>query len=186
MPVLQLPDFEQTLAIAGGQLDAGELSECHGAACGLLCRHPASRADAFFSLLGSLELVKDPGRELASRLLVLYEATLAQLEDDQLRLALWLPADEDSLEDRTEALGHWCTGFLAGLGSGHDLSLDTLSDDVSEALADLQQIAQAQISGAGDSEEEEAALVEVIEYIRIVTLMMREELSPPKQQDRLY
>ncbi len=186
MPVPQLPDYDQTLAIAAGQLDAGELSECHGAVCGLLCRHPDSRADAFISLLDSLELVKSPEQSLAIQLSALHEATVAQLQDDQLRLVLWLPGDDESLEDRTEALGHWCTGFLAGLGSGLGSSSDTLSEEVTEALSDLQQIAQAEISGSGDGEEEESALMEIIEYIRIVTLLMREELSPPKPQDRLH
>ena len=190
MSVPQLPDFEQVLDIASGQLDAGELSECHGAVCGLLCRHPQSRADAFISLLDALELVKAPEQPLASQLIALHEATFAQLEDDQLRLALWLPGDDEPLEDRTEALGHWCTGFLAGLGNGLESSSDTLSEEVSEALADLQKIAQAEVGGSGDDEdeeeEEETALVEIIEYVRIVTLMMREELSPPAPQDRLH
>jgi uncharacterized protein YgfB (UPF0149 family) len=186
MPVPKLPDFEQTLAVAGDRLDAGELSECHGVLCGLLCHHPSSTADAFISRLVTLELISDPGEEFTARLIELFEATGAQLADEQLRLTLWLPADEELLEERTIALGHWCTGFIAGLGSGHDLSLDTLSEDVSEALSDLQQIAQAEVSDCNESEEDEAALVEIIEYIRIVTLMMREELSPPSPQDRLH
>ena len=186
MPVLQLPDFDQTLAISSGQLDAFELSECHGAACGLLCRHPSSQADTYMSLLDSLELVKSPDNPLAGQLSELHHATASQLDDEQLRLALWLPGDEEPLDDRTEALARWCTGFLAGLGSGHGLALDMLSGDVSDALSDLEHIAQADMTGEGDAEEEETALMEIIEYIRVVALMMREELSPPKPQDRVH
>jgi len=54
MGVPELPNFDQALAVSSGQLDAGELSECHGALCGLLCRHPSSRADEFVGLLGTL------------------------------------------------------------------------------------------------------------------------------------
>ena len=186
MPVQALPDFEQTLAIAGGQLEAEELSECHGAVCGLLCRNPGSQPDLFLDLLGSLELLNDPEAQLTSSLAELHRATVSQLEDDQLRFSVWLPSDDEPLEDRTEALAHWCTGFLAGIGSGKELAQDTLSDDVSGALSDIQQIAMAEMTGDGEAEEEEAAFMEIIEYIRVVTFMMREELSPPKPQDRVH
>lgn len=185
MPVQQLPDFEQALDIAGSQLDAGELSQCHGVACGLLCRRPDSRADAFMGLLDALELVRKPGERLARELVALHEATASQLEDEQLRLALWLPGDDETLEDRTMALGSWCTGFLAGLCEGAGLTLDHFSEEVVEALSDLQQIARAGLSSAED-EENENALMEIIEYVRVVTLMMREELRPAASQDRLH
>ncbi|MFT5141341.1 MAG: hypothetical protein ACI9H8_001925 [Lysobacterales bacterium] len=184
--MLQLPDFDQTLAISSGQLDAMELSECHGALCGMLCRNPSSQADSFFSLLNTLELAKQPDEPLSVQLTELHYATATQLDDELLRFSLWLPDDDESLDDRTEALARWCTGFLAGLGSGHDLALETLSEDVSAALSDLEQIAQAEMTGEGEVEEEEAAFVEIIEYIRVVTLMMREELSPPQSQDVLH
>lgn len=186
MPVLQLPNFDQSVAISSGQLDALELSECHGVACGLLCRAPASQAETFLNLLDSLELVKGPDEPLTSQLSELHDATTSQLDDDQLRLMLWLPGDEEPLADRTDALARWCTGFLAGLGSGTDLSKETLSEDLSGALSDLEQIARAEMTSEGDLEEEEEALMEIIEYIRVVTLMLREELSPPKPQDSLH
>lgn len=186
MPVQALPDFEQTLAIAVGQIEAPELSECHGAVCGLLCRNPASEANLYFGLLSSLELLSNPDEQLSGQLAELHLATITQLEDDQLRFSVWLPSDDEPLEDRTEALAHWCTGFLAGLGSGTELTQDTLSEDVSGALSDIQQIAIAEMTGDGDEEEEEAAFVEIIEYIRVVTLMMRDELSPPSPQDRVH
>ncbi len=36
MSSTQLPDFEHTLVIARGNLEAPELAECHGVCCGLL------------------------------------------------------------------------------------------------------------------------------------------------------
>ena len=78
--------------------------------------------DAFMHLLASLELLKAPEQELADEFIALHDSTARQLEDDQFRLVLWLPVDEESLEDRTLALSHWCTGFLAALGSSDDPS----------------------------------------------------------------
>ena len=43
MTAAHLPDFEHTLAIAQGNLEAPELAECHGVVCGLLCRKPGRK-----------------------------------------------------------------------------------------------------------------------------------------------
>ena len=186
MPVQPLPEFEDALAKAGGQLDAAGLSECHGAVCGMLCRHPQHDEDQYLRLLTELELAREPADEMRECLVSLHQATVSQISDEQLRFKVWLPDDEEPLEDRARALAHWCSGFLAGLGFGHDAAMDELSGDLEEVLADLQQIARAEADTDGDSEEEEAALVEVVEYIRIVTLMLREALRPPESRDRLH
>ncbi len=59
-----LPDFEHTLAIAQGNLEAHELAECHGVVCGLLCRLPDASVDVYLGLLDMLELVNVPGAGL--------------------------------------------------------------------------------------------------------------------------
>ncbi len=51
MSSTQLPDFERTLALAQGNLEAPDLAECHGVNCGLLCRLPDASLDAFLGLL---------------------------------------------------------------------------------------------------------------------------------------
>jgi len=97
-----------------------------------------------------------------------------------------LPGDDETLEDRTMALSQWCSGFLAGLGSGGDDTLEALSDDASEALRDLQQISTADVTDTTESEEDENAFVEIVEYIRIVILMIREDLRGPDSGDMIH
>jgi uncharacterized protein YgfB (UPF0149 family) len=184
MAVSQLPDFERTLALAGDSFDAGELSECHGVACGLICRRPGSGVDEFLQLLSMLELVSGPDADFRRALGDMHGATKLQLEDEQMRLALWLPPDDDPLEDRTLALTQWCSGFLAGLGGGGNL--EALSEEANEALEDLRQVAMAEVSGEGNTEEEEDAFVEIVEYIRIVALLLREDLRSPVHTDRIH
>ena len=58
MSVPQLPDFDHTLALSQGNLDAADLAECHGVACGLLVRLPDANPDAFLGLLDMLEIVQ--------------------------------------------------------------------------------------------------------------------------------
>ena len=76
----------------------------------------------------------------------LLNATKAQLADEDMGFSLWLPNDEEMLEERTMALAQWCSGFLAGLGSSGDEALKAMSDDANEALKDLQQISTADVA----------------------------------------
>jgi len=182
----QLPDFERTLAIAQGNLDASELAECHGVACGLLCRDVEATLDAYIVLLAMLELVKTPGTAFKLSLEELLGSTRTQLEDEEMSLSLWLPGDVETLEDRTSALAQWCSGFLAGLGGGGDGPLKALSDDANEAIHDLQQIATADVTDTTESEADENAFTEIVEYIRVVVLMIREDLRGPDPQNLVH
>ena len=186
MSSARLPDFEHTLAIAQGNLEAPELAECHGVTCGLLCRLPAASLDALIGLLDMLELVETPGTALKMSLEELLISTRVQLADEDMGLSLWLPNDDEMLEERTMALSQWCSGFLAGLGSSGDDTLKTMSDEANEALKDLQQISMADVTDTAESEEEENAYVEIVEYIRVVILMIREDLRGPDGEDSIH
>lgn len=186
MSATPLPDFEHTLALAKGNLEAPELAECHGIACGLLCRLPEASLDVFIGLLDMLEVVQDPGTGLKMSLEELLKASQSQMTDEDLGLTLWLPGDDETLEDRTAALAQWCSGFLAGLGSSGDETLAGMSDDANEALRDLQQISTADVTDTTESEEDENAFAEIVEYIRVVILMIREDLRGPEGQDRIH
>lgn len=186
MSATRLPDFEHTLAIAKGNLEAPELAECHGIACGLLCRLPNASLDVYFGLLDMLELVNAPGAGLRMSLEELLDASRSQLADEDMGLAIWLPDDEEVLEERTMALSQWCSGFLAGLGSSGDDKLKAMSEDANDALKDLQQISAADVTDTDESEEDENAFAEIIEYIRVVILMIREDLRGPDGQDSIH
>jgi uncharacterized protein YgfB (UPF0149 family) len=99
-----------------------------------------------------------------------------------------LPDDDELLEDRTIALAQWCGGFLAGLASGGEF--EVLSEEGREAIDDLQQIARAELTapeGEGpDNEEDEVAFTEIVEYVRVVTLMMREDFRGPGADDPIH
>ena len=186
MSAAHLPDFEHTLAIARGNLEAPELAECHGVVCGLLCRLPDASLDVFIGLLDMLELVHTPGAGLRMSLDELLNSTRTQLVDEDMGLSLWLPNDDETLEERTMALSQWCSGFLAGLGRSGDDTLKAMSDDANDGLKDLQQISGADVSDTDESEEDENAFVEIVEYIRIVILMIRDDLRGPDREDLIH
>jgi uncharacterized protein YgfB (UPF0149 family) len=183
-----LPDFEHTLRLSQGNLDAAELAECHGLLCGLLCRDSSVTADDFLHNLAALQLVVSPGAALGSALVEALESTRQQFDDEEMGFVLWLPDDEEPLEERAVALAQWCSGFLTGLASGGQLG--ALSTDSKEAIEDLQEIARAVISSSQPTDKEreadEGAYTEIVEYVRVVALMMREDFRGPDQGDPIH
>ena len=117
-----------------------------------------------------------------------WRSTAAQLDDEEMGFALWLPDDEDPLEERTVALARWCSGFLAGLGSGGQI--ESLSSEAREAIGDLQEIARAELSssvaGREGSEEDEQAFAEIVEYVRVVAMTLREEFRGPAEGEPVH
>ena len=186
MSAPSLPDFDRTLQLAQGNLGEAELSESHGLLCGLLCCQQADTPGYFLDHLVAMQLLGDRGSALGVVMTEAWEATRHQLDDEELGFELWLPDDDESLEDRTLSLAQWCSGFLAGLGSA--CSLESLSEPAREALEDLIEISRAELSsghGAGN-EEEEAAYAEIVEYVRVVALTFREELRGPGHDDAIH
>jgi len=186
-----LPDFQDVLHLSRGNLDAAELSECHGILCGMICGESGQTAADFMSQLSSLQLTVDTDSVLQDALIEVFNSTTQQLADEELRFNLWLPDDDRPLDERTESLAQWCTGFLAGIGLGGPLQ--SLSEEAAEALADLRQIARAGFSLRADDESEssvdeenEQAFCEIVEYVRVVTLILREELRGPGADDRIH
>ena len=185
MSVPNLPEFDRALQFSKGNLDSAELSEAHGLLCGLLCRDANTTADDFMGHLNACQLVTEPGDALRSILYEAYEATSRQMDDEEMGFTLWLPGDDEPLEERTLSLAQWCSGFLVGLASVG--SMETLSEEAREAIEDLQQIARAELSSSGEADEEdENAFVEIVEYVRVVAMMMREDLRGPGLEDAIH
>lgn len=189
MSIPPLPDFEDSLRLGQSRVDAGDLAECHGVLCGLLAVSPQADTGDYIDKLLALELLHEPGPAFRVMLAELFNATTAQLDDEQLRFRLWLPNDSEPLEERTEALARWCTGLLAGL-AGHP-NLEALSGESSEAVKDIEQIARAGLSAAeGDDAEsleaDERAFTEIAEYVRVVALTLREDFRGPRADEAVH
>ena len=188
MPAPALPDFECTIQLGQGNLDTAGLAECHGVLCGLVCRRSEATASDFLHQLAQLQLLVNPGAALYAALTEAFESTARQMADEDMGFELWLPDDDELLEDRTIALAQWCSGFLAGLASGGPF--EVLSVEAGEAIDDLKQIACSELTvpegEAQDSEENEVAFTEIVEYVRIVTLMIREDYRGPGAGDPIH
>jgi len=157
----------QRLAIG---VDADEL---HGSLCGYLSAGGERLPTEWPGRL-ALDPIDDrhlaPDRPLGQ----LYGASLAQLDDDGLGFSLLLP-DEATVEVRAEALLGWCRGFIGGFGLAQG---QASSDDAEEALADLARIASSGLTFE-DPEQDEEALEELVEFVRVAVLLLRSECGPP-------
>lgn len=185
----QLPDFDLALAIADDKLDSLVLAESHGVVCGLLLQRSDASDAHLLKLLAGLELIHEPAEDLRELLSELRAVSLAQLQDPDMALELWLPDDDQPLAQRTKALGQWCSGFLAALGSHDTRSLEALSEEGKEALGDVAEIARADIGppeGELQNEEDEQAFAEIVEYLRVVVLLLQEDFRRPEPSDSIH
>ncbi len=171
-----LPSFEElseVLARTKGQTGA---AETHGLLCGLLCTR--GRFDERAWLAGVLDDIDchDPFSEACRALLKRLEvATMHQLQSADCSFQILLPPDSEALTLRSQSLADWCAGFLAGVGLGGGCA-QVLPSDSREILQDMTEMTRIDAAASADEEGNEAAYTELVEYLRVATLMIREEL----------
>jgi len=112
------------------------------------------------------------------------ETSEVLLENDDDYQILLIDADA-SLSIRTENLADWCRGYLLGLLQNNSLRLEQLPEDGHEIANDILAISEAGVSET-ESEEDEWALAELEEYVKVGTQLIfefiirkRSEQSPP-------
>ena len=93
---------------------------------------------------------------------------------------LLLPDDDDAVDVRTEALAHWCEGYLHGLVSGeHDAGLKErlAAEPLADIIKDMLQITRATVDDLDDDDGDDDAYIEVVEYLRVAAQLFYEELA---------
>jgi uncharacterized protein len=159
-------------------------SEIHGLVCGEICRRLRFGPGADFpALLGIPDSEDGTQRAVLDAVDELMSATHRDL-DEGMQFALLLPDDDEPLADRTDALADWARGFTLALLRGEDHALKNFDGDSAEVVRDLLKISEAR--PGEDPEEDERALAELEEYIRVGVQLVFEELQPdkPEQPDQ--
>ncbi len=144
-----------------------DATELHGALCGWLAGGGAQTPGWLGNVLADVAAPPVPADSVLDRL---RHASAAQLDDRSFGFDLLLPGAEAPLAERSGALFDWCRGFLGGFGlaAGH---APPLSDEGTEALTDLARLAAASPQDDGD-EEDEDALIEIEEFVRVAVLLL--------------
>ena len=152
-------------------------SDLHGSLTGYLCAggHADSR-----DWLGALQLETEQTEAVAAAnagpLQQLFLECSTWLDDPDLRFEPLLPATDTPVDVRADALVDGCRGFLGGIGLAGRADASGLSSDGAEILRDFGTIAASHFEYA-DNEEDESALAEVIEFIRVGVLLLHTELA---------
>jgi len=94
-----------------------------------------------------------------------------------MQFSLLMPDDEEPIELRTEALTLWCNGFVYGLGTSGAPDPEQLPGDAGEIVRDLAQIMRAGVDEREGLEANEAALAELVEFVRVGVQVVFEELG---------
>ena len=159
-------------------------AELHGSLCGFLC---AGGQPVPGRWLEQLQIDPDdvPG-EGRDDLENLRRSTIRLLDDPELGFALMLPDDDSGMAQRVIALSQWCGAFLGGYGLGGSTTTVQLSEDGRDALRDLGRIAKFGYE-ASEEEEDENAFTDILEYVRVAVVLLRQEGlpgNPPTQGTR--
>jgi len=166
---------------------AVDASELHGSLCGFLAGGgvPGKRSLIQVLELDGAEVAASPAdHQLLGRLVEQAEADLA---DPEMGFEPLLPADDRPLSERAEALVDWCRGFLGGFGLTGVAAHARLSDEAQEILRDLGAIAASEFD-FGDETEDEDALIEVNEFVRVGAMLLHTECaaSPAAGNETLH
>lgn len=159
--------------------DAGSgtgAAECHGFLCGYLCINNGLGEEVVKSCLLADRGSTMPTDACVDGIRALAAEVHARITATDFSLQLLLPDDDRPLQERGASLIKWCEGFLSGLGAAGVVRFYSLSTECRELLDDLYKICRLDPDDMSDAgEEEEAALTELIEYVRMGAILMHEE-----------
>jgi uncharacterized protein len=147
-------------------------AEAHGIIAGILCGD-ANELDWQMVITGDAE---EKIEKTDSVLQTLYDATNKQLHDFLFELQLLLPEDDEELRARACALTLWCQGFLTGLKLAHVPFQVQSNSEMTETINDLIEISKMNYEEVVASEEDEAAFVELVEYVRMAVILLYQDL----------
>lgn len=176
-------DFERLEAALGRCGASWDAAQTHGLMTGRMSVQGAAAAPA---VVRQVLLDCDPAnascRECTAVLNATFESTRQALVDRQSGFMPLLPDDTESTAHRGAALAHWCEGFLHGLVSpevthGETLKARLAAEPIADIIRDMLEMTRAVADEDADSEGEEEAYAEVVEYLRVAVQLVYEELA---------
>jgi len=175
------------------QLAVSELgpsaAEAHGILCAMLGTGEPRAAESWIAELlagadGADRSTADPSTKACRRSLQdLAARTRTEIADPHLGFTPLLPEDSAPLAERAVGLYDWSCGFLYGLGlAGVDVS--RCPGPLREVCDDFAAITHLDLKDLDDSEENEQALTELTEFVRVAAMLVYEEQCPVVETER--
>jgi len=155
-----------------------EPAEAHGQLAGALCALvPYRMEDWLAEILPETSLARGADPVLQT----LYHSTVAALSGQEMDFDLLIPGEDRPIEERTQALTLWCTGFLYGLGTSA-ADPQRLPGELGEIVRDLTEITHADVDATDSQEANESALAELVEFVRVGVQLVFDELEPLRER----
>ena len=159
-------------------------AELHGLLCGLLCLDAHLEGERWLACARAAFAEGDGWPESVNNVAAkLLEFGAAQINAPDGSITPLLPDDDAPLQQRVEALGRWCHGWLYGLGLSEIDLRGVLSEESWEFLDDVTDIAQIGCDTDQAGEADETAYMELVEYLRVGVLTIRQDIpqaaAPP-------
>ena len=178
-----LLSFAQVQAALGGDNLAAHASEIHGLLTGIISAGFAFEDESYLTLLNDFfNNGEGLSKSLKDVIKTVYGEIWQSVLDDSFTFQMLLPDDDEAIVERGQALGLWVQGFNLGFGL-QQKNKDAFSEDVKEIIKDFGDIANLS-SELEEDEETEHAYFEIMEYVRISSLLCFAELGQkPKADD---
>ena len=177
--------LEDALRQCGSNWDA---SQTHGLLSGRLAIAGSdSGFDWLSQVLEGTEQADTIRDECESMLGQLFEVTYRQLTERQSGFEPLLPSEDDGTAVRATALGHWCEGFLHGLVAAHngdELKTRLAAEPLADIIRDMLQITRASADEDDNTESDDSAYTELVEYVRVAAQLVYEELADLRHPTR--
>ncbi len=168
------PDFDQLQKVLADSRALTDAAEAHGTLTGALCAALDFTLDDWCAELYADGRADD---DALSALRDVFNETRAALVSDQMDFRPLLPDDDASIESRAEALGHWCQGFLYGLGSRPLPGPEQMSREAGEVVRDLTAMTQVTADAEASEESNEEAWLELTEFVRVAAQLLFDEFE---------
>jgi len=175
-------DFTDYLA-AQAALESAQaditVAEFHGTFCALMCTRAPVDTRAWVDEIVVHGLPDGTSEDDLWRdcLVEIADLTSAAFVDGECNLEILLPDDDQSLQERSQALVDWCSGFLFGIGLQPAAVCEGLSTDSQEVINDILDFTHMDVSpGVDEDQMGEKSYFELVEYLRVGAMLLYEEI----------
>lgn len=167
------PSYDEVSACLGGAMSLVTPAELQGLLLGTFCALGTDLTNevVFKNCMGESEALSELQQQVLIRLI---EATKTDLLEFNFGITLLLPDTDDVYEQASEFI-LWCQGFLTGLANAN---VQTMHDsDAIDALKRITEASQIDLNELDVSEDDEAYLSDITEYVRLAVLTIYAELK---------
>ncbi len=155
-----------------------DAAEVQGILCGLFCTTGKRDINTWLTYVLGDHDPRDVNIQATQQILMdLHDHTVEEIIDNDDKLGLLLPNDDEPLDNRIARLTHWCQGFLFGMNMAGTSDLTKLPTDSCDICEDILEISKAGYDLDEDDETNEQAYSDIVEYLRIGVFIVYDERS---------